>query len=198
MARKARPSRGGSEPVPPPAKPEKSGREIVAYEPPDLGPRDYRGRHTTYTDEIATRILTRVADGELLISILADDGMPSRLTVSRWARGLQGAAAEFATLYEEAKREGRDIFAEEAFRDAEESLIGVVRTVKITKDGTQEVTIRRDDNVARSKLRVETRLKLLAMWDPRYRQAAVPSPDGAGDGTENTLKIEGGLPDGEP
>lgn len=42
------------------------------------------GRPTTYTDDIARELLTRLAAGETLTAICADDHMPTRNAVHRW------------------------------------------------------------------------------------------------------------------
>lgn len=83
--------------------------------------------------------------------------------------------------------------------DGLEPLIGEERTIKIGQGGaTQEVTIKRGDNVARSRLRADVKMKLLAMWDERYRQAAVRPPEDDSLPTGEPapkLIIKGGLPE---
>lgn len=193
MARGSR-KRPGS---PPPERAAPRKTEVVVYVPPDRGPVDWRGRHTIYSEEIVTELLARLAEGELLSSICFDDHMPSTMTVKRWKRGESGAPADFATRFEDAKENGIDMFVESAAYDAEHPLIGETRTVKIVAGQAQEVTIKRDDNVGRARLKTETKLKLAAMWSARYRQAAVPAapPDPE---SEPRLRVTGGLPEGEP
>lgn len=43
-----------------------------------------RGRPSAYTDAIADAICERIATGESLTAICADDGMPHQATVFRW------------------------------------------------------------------------------------------------------------------
>jgi len=42
------------------------------------------GRPTIYTEELATTICRRIAEGESLRSICADEAMPSASTICRW------------------------------------------------------------------------------------------------------------------
>lgn len=44
------------------------------------------GRPTLYSTEIGLEICERVEDGELLIEICSEDGMPAARTIRRWAR----------------------------------------------------------------------------------------------------------------
>lgn len=42
------------------------------------------GRPSSYSDDIAERIVERLMEGEALLQIVQDEGMPSRTTVYRW------------------------------------------------------------------------------------------------------------------
>ncbi len=57
--------------------------------------RSKRGRPSVYTDEIVDKICDRLATGESLRAICAEDGMPNRATVSRWLARYE----EFRGLY---------------------------------------------------------------------------------------------------
>lgn len=49
-----------------------------------MTPRGAGGRPTRYTTNLATEICDRLAEGELLVDIVADERMPGRTTVWRW------------------------------------------------------------------------------------------------------------------
>lgn len=69
------------------------------------------GRPTDYTEELATAICTRIADGESLKKITADDNMPSRSTVHSWL--LDGNHQAFLDKYEESRQLQADVYADE-------------------------------------------------------------------------------------
>lgn len=107
------------------------------------------GPEQIYTDELAERILDRIAQGESLTKICEDDAMPCRMTVWRWRRGLQGAPASFCDDYAHAR-----VGQAEAYFDDVVALSDAIAT-----DPTHEKT-----NAA--KLRVDSRKWVLARMDP--------------------------------
>lgn len=118
-----------------------------------------RGRKSTYTPELHREICDRLSTGETLTSICSDSHMPETRTVGLWKE----ANANFASDFARARDAGFDAIADECIRIANTPLEGV-RT-EISDDGkTKEV---RDDMLGHRKLQIETRLKLLAKWDPR-------------------------------
>lgn len=58
--------------------------------------------HNTYTIELAAEICRRLSEGETLVSICKNDGMPARRTVTDWRK----AHEDFARAYDEAMLEG--------------------------------------------------------------------------------------------
>ena len=117
------------------------------------------GRSTSYTPEIAQKILDRLSDGTPLLQICRDEGMPKRQTVHDWRK----AHPEFAVQFARARELGEEALAED--------------TLEISDDGRNDWMERQDDggntiyklngeHIQRSKLRIETRLKLLACWNP--------------------------------
>lgn len=84
--------------------------------------------------------------------------MPARRTVDRWRQEDEAFAARVAR----ARDIGYDQIAEECLTIADTTEQGV--TTVVDDDGTKETT---GDMLGHRKLRVETRLKLLACWDPR-------------------------------
>lgn len=58
------------------------------------------GRPSIFTDEIADQILERLAAGESLVAICADEGLPSVRTVLRWADEREEFGTEYARARE--------------------------------------------------------------------------------------------------
>ncbi|MFN3352936.1 MAG: hypothetical protein ACK4Z5_04945 [Brevundimonas sp.] len=114
------------------------------------------GRPSTFTQEIADEICERLSKGEPLAHICRDENMPAVRTVSDWKKAHQSFSADFAR----ARDEGFDAIAADCLEIADESSKDTV----YGKDGDE-----RPDTewISRSKLRIETRLKLLAKWDPK-------------------------------
>lgn len=104
-----------------------------------------------YSQDIADQIVTRIAAGETLRAICREPGMPAWRTVYDWLDQNQ----EFAARFAHARDLGHDAIAEEAMAIADEP-------VPSTAAGATDAGA-----VAHAKLRVETRLKLLAKWSPK-------------------------------
>ena len=116
------------------------------------------GRPSKYTDEIAHEIIERVSNGEPLAQVCRDDHMPGLRTVYDWMERDEALSARFAR----AREAGFDMISVDALRIADTPIEGT--TTKVDQDGT---TITREDMLGHRKLQVETRLKLLAKWDPK-------------------------------
>lgn len=114
-----------------------------------------KGRPTTFTQLVADEICERLSKGEPLAWICRDEHMPAVRTVSDWKTSHEAFSADFGR----ARDEGYDAIAQECLEIADETEFDTVKT----KDGDRANT----EWISRSKLRVETRLKLLAKWDPR-------------------------------
>lgn len=112
-----------------------------------------RGRPSTYTPEAAKEICERLSKGEPLAVICRDDHMPPVRTVSAWREAHEDFAADFAR----AREEGYDAIATECLEIADEKSLDTIQTEHGERANTEWI--------ARSKLRIETRLKLLAKWD---------------------------------
>lgn len=82
-----------------------------------LRPRNRQGRVSIYTDELGGVILRRIAGGETVLSIGADDDMPCASTIYHWIRADDG----FHDAYLKAKAVAADIFADAMLEIALES-----------------------------------------------------------------------------
>ena len=128
-----------------------------------------RGGQSTFSDDKAAEICERLSKGEPLEAICRDEGMPCASTVGNW----RAANAEFAGQFARARQAGYDCIAADCLRIADEVQIGeeVEETDAVVSDDGKVITpagrkVKRSDAVQRAKLRIETRLKLLACWDP--------------------------------
>jgi hypothetical protein len=114
------------------------------------------GRPTIFTDELANEIVERIASGDNILDICDEEGMPTRVTLWRWKK----ANKDFCNNIIEAEEEKTHIWQNEV--------------VKIADNGTHDTKINDNGNECedkewtnRSKLRVDARLKLMAMMNGR-------------------------------
>lgn len=117
------------------------------------------GRRSTFDQKIADEICERLGKGEPLAQICRDERMPAYRTVYDWADSDPNFAANIAR----ARVDGFDAIAADALLIADTPLTGEERTIKA--NGDEE--IKRGDMLGHRKLQIETRLKLLAKWDPK-------------------------------
>jgi hypothetical protein len=99
------------------------------------------GRKSTFDQAKADQICERLAKGEPLAVICRDDAMPQYRTVYDWADANEAFAANIARARE----------------DGHEAIGADCLTIADNANGDTQ----------RDKLRVETRLKLLAKWSPK-------------------------------
>ena len=115
-----------------------------------------RGRPSLFTDKIADEICERLSNGEPLAQICRDEHMPASRTVSDWTAAYVDFSADFAR----ARETGFDAIAMDALNIADE-------TSRDSKRSASGDLVADSEWISRSKLRVETRLRLLAKWDPK-------------------------------
>jgi hypothetical protein len=113
------------------------------------------GRPTKYTAELLAKICKRLSTGEPLAQICRDKGMPDRTTVFDWA----AANEEISQQIAHARDLGFDAIAAECLQIADDTSRDTIKTKK--------GDIPNAEWIARSRLRVEARLKLLAKWCPK-------------------------------
>ena len=116
------------------------------------------GRPTKKNDQVIDRIISGLSKGTPLAVICRESGMPSPSTVWNWTQ----ADPAISDAIARARDAGFDAIALEALRIADTPIMG--EEITESKDGP---TIKRADMIAHRKLQVETRLKLLAKWDPK-------------------------------
>lgn len=123
------------------------------------------GRPSSFTVELATVICGRLSQGEPLAQICRDEGMPHPSTFRDWCdRGeILAEGVSLAIAYARAREDGFDALAMDALHIADDN----GRDTRFIKEGDSEREAPDHDWISRAKLRVETRLKLLAKWDPK-------------------------------
>ncbi|MEQ9453381.1 MAG: hypothetical protein RLN76_02150 [Phycisphaeraceae bacterium] len=117
------------------------------------------GRPSSYCEKLASAICARLAEGESLRSICRSPDMPSRPTVMAWLN----KHPEFFDQYARARDIGYELLADEI--------------LDIADDGRNDWVERHDpenpgyrvnrENIARSRLRIDTRKWVLARMLPK-------------------------------
>ena len=116
------------------------------------------GRPSKYTPELAKEICERLSDGEPLRQICRDDHMPAWTAIYAWAAKDKQLSERIA----QAREQGYDAIAEDLLAIADTPLYGETET-----SSNSGLTITRQDMLGHRKLQIETRLKLLAKWNPK-------------------------------
>ena len=135
------------------------------------------GRPSKYTPAIAEEIAQRLSTGEPLRKICRDEHMPEWRTVYDWLAKDEDLSARVA----HAREAGYEAMAEETLEIADNFHLG---QTEVLDDKGSKVTI--EDMLGHRKLRIETRLKLLACWSPSKYGNKVQ----LGGDPHNPLKIE--------
>jgi transposase-like protein len=122
------------------------------------------GRPTVLTEEKVEALLQWISEGKTIREFARQPGMPHYNTVYDWVKADTALAVRFAR----AKKAGHDALAAECLAIADEpDLIEEYAETRDANDNVITRTITRKDNCAAKKLRIWTRLQLLAKWDPR-------------------------------
>lgn len=145
------------------------------------------GSGSKYTLALADEIVTRLSAGETLRAICRDVHMPSWRAIYDWLE----AHPDFAARIAIARDLGYDAIAEEALHIADTPVEG--QTIREDKDGK---TITREDMLGHRKLRVWTRLQLLAKWNPK-KYGNRQQIEHSGAVTLESLVADSGLRDGD-
>jgi hypothetical protein len=124
------------------------------------------GRPTVMTDDIASAILERVANGESIASITSDDTMPSASTIARYA----AKEPSFDAALARARMMQADVLVDQCLAIADDTSNDAFMSPTGPTANTTAVT--------RAKLQIETRLRLAAQINPsRYAERAQPPAD---------------------
>jgi hypothetical protein len=104
-----------------------------------------------------------IESGKTLRAYCRQDGKPSYGTVYDWLEADAKDAGIESSRFARARELGEEQIMQECLAIADETQAGEIVTVKA--DGTKEV--KTADMIEHRKLRIETRLKLLAKWNPK-------------------------------
>jgi hypothetical protein len=141
------------------------------------------GRPSKYTPELVEEICERLSAGEPLRQICRDDRMPHWTRMYDWL----SKDPDLSLRVAHARDIGYDAIAEEALEIANTPHIG---QKKVFSSGAGEdedsMTVTEDDMLGHRKLQIETRLKLLACWNPKKYGNKVA----LGGDPGNPLKVE--------
>jgi len=140
-------------------------------------PKKKTGRPSKYTPELAAEICERLSNGEPLRQICRDDHMPAWTSVYSW----MAADADLSERIAHAREQGFEALAEEALLIADTPMLG---QKQVMSDQGTSTTL--EDMLGHRKLQIETRLKLLAKWNPKKYGDKLAL---AGD-AENPLKAQ--------
>lgn len=126
------------------------------------------GRPTTYTAEVAERILFELSGGRTLADVCRDPGMPAEGTVWQWKdQDREGFAARYRT----ARELGYDAMADEILEIADDARGDWI--VRHRFDGTT-FTVRNPDNIRHARLRIAARQWLQSKALPRQYGSGRP------------------------
>ena len=118
------------------------------------------GRPSLCKPEVVAEICERLSAGEPLATMCREQAhLPAWRTVYDW----MDADPEIAAAIARAREAGEEVIGADCLRIADTPVEGEERTIK--PDGSVEV--KRGDMLGHRKLQVDTRLKLLAKWNPR-------------------------------
>lgn len=120
-----------------------------------------RGRPSKFTQAVADEIVERISAGETLRSVCRDEHMPAWQTIYDWLHKNE----EFSGRIARARELGEDAIAQECVDIADNAVNDWME--RLDKDGAGVGWQLNGDHVQRSKLRIDTRLKLLAKWNPK-------------------------------
>lgn len=118
------------------------------------------GRPSKYSPAVIEAICERLSRGEPLAVICRDEGMPAYGTVRNWMDAMPEVFAAIAR----ARESGEDYLAAECIEIANTPCIG--EELELDESGVV-VKTKRGDMLGHRKLQIDTRLKLLAKWNPK-------------------------------
>ena len=121
-----------------------------------------RGRPTIYNEKLGDTICERLANGESLNAICKTEGMPSEMTVRRWAHDPKHP---ISSKYTQAREVGYLKIADELLDISDDGSNDWME--RTGKDGESVGWQVNGEHIQRSRLRVDTRKWLLAKMLPK-------------------------------
>lgn len=118
-------------------------------------------KHRPYDPLLVDELCNRVGEGETVRAICREEHMPSPQVIYRW----MAKDPSFKERFAHARELGEEVIAQECLDIADNATNDWME--KLNKDGQSIGWQLNGEHVQRSKLRIETRLKLLAKWNPK-------------------------------
>lgn len=135
------------------------------------------GRPSSYDPVVAEKICELLSEGVPLREICRMEGMPAWRNIYFWMSRDEDLSAHIAR----AREMGYDSIAEECLDIADNSTNDYMDREFRNAHGKIEVErVVDSEHIQRSKLRIETRLKLLAKWSNKYSEKTVITGDANG------------------
>ena len=135
------------------------------------------GRPSSYDPVVAEQICELLSEGIPLREICRMEGMPAWRNIYFWMSRDEDLSAHIAR----AREMGYDAIAEECLDIADNSTNDFMDREFRNAHGKIEVErVVDSEHIQRSKLRIETRLKLLAKWSNKYSEKTVITGDANG------------------
>ncbi len=135
------------------------------------------GRPSSYDPVVAEQICELLSEGIPLREICRMEGMPAWRNIYFWMSRDEDLSAHIAR----AREMGYDAIAEECLDIADNSTNDYMDREFRNAHGKIEVErVVDSEHIQRSKLRIETRLKLLAKWSNKYSEKTVITGDANG------------------
>jgi predicted secreted protein len=124
-------------------------------------PKNKGGRPSKYDPEIARQMCEQLSEGIPLREICRQEGFPAWRTVYDW----MGKDPDLSTAIAHARDVGYDALAEECLDIADNANNDWME--RFDEEGRSAGWEANGEHIQRSKLRIETRLKLLAKFNPK-------------------------------
>jgi hypothetical protein len=126
----------------------------------------FKDKFVEYNTQIGDEIAERIAAGELLIDICQDDHMPWHRTVRKCLRSKK--LSEFSAQIKDAELDRVEVFKEQVISIADDTSSD--KYEKMARDGSTYMAVD-SEVIARSKVRIEARLKHIKAGDPRWGES---------------------------
>jgi hypothetical protein len=144
------------------------------------------GRPSKFKPELIEAICERLSNGEPMASICRDEAMPHRDTIRKW----RDADPEVNRLIVRAREDGEHAIAADCLNIADNN----GKDMRVLESGVEVVD---SDVVQRAKLRIDTRLKLLAKWNPKKWGEKVDVTSGGNPIPAPVINLAHGRPQSE-
>jgi hypothetical protein len=139
------------------------------------------GRPSKYTKDIIEEVCERLSKGEPLAAICRDDHMPDQSTVWDWSKDREDVSQAIAR----AREAGEEAMLAECLEISDSP---TERTAFGSVDG---------GHIQEKKLRIDTRLKLLAKWNPKKWGEKVDVTSGGNPIPAPVINLAHGRPQSE-